>query len=63
MGHNISPKNSYERERWMGNNCAKENVLEGGISHLVCKFAALEITYVHTRFLFKFSKLLIKTNI
>ncbi|XP_078167049.1 protein PHYLLO, chloroplastic-like isoform X2 [Carex rostrata] len=36
MGHDISQTNFYERERWMSYNCAKENVLEGVISHLVC---------------------------
>ncbi|KAJ4798965.1 2-succinyl-5-enolpyruvyl-6-hydroxy-3-cyclohexene-1-carboxylate synthase [Rhynchospora pubera] len=36
MGHNISSKNIYERERWMSQNCAKENVLQSDTSHLVC---------------------------
>lgn len=44
MGHDISQTNFYERERWMNYNCAKENVLEGVISHLVCKFAALKVS-------------------
>lgn len=44
MGHDISQTNFYERERWMSYNCAKENVLEGVISHLVCKFAALKVS-------------------
>lgn len=44
MGHDISQTNFYERERWMSYNSAKENVLEGDISHLVCKFATLEVS-------------------